>query len=44
MPQLSGELAGDQGGAALEAVIQDFEEEAGFVFSKRFQSPIIKDQ
>lgn len=44
MPVVGGELAGDQGGAALEAVIQEFEEDALLGFVKRFEPPIVQDE
>ena len=40
MPFVDGELAGDQGGAGVDAVIEDFQEIRAVLGGERGQSPV----
>jgi hypothetical protein len=44
MPKGDRKLAGDQGGARLDAVVEDFEQIAPLLVVQRGQSPVIQDQ
>ena len=44
VPVIDGDLAGDDGGAALMAVVDDLEKIAALVASERSEAPIIKNQ
>ena len=44
MPGRDGELAGDDGGAAAVAVLEDFEQVVAGLVVERLQAPVVKDE
>jgi hypothetical protein len=44
VPGLDGELAGDEGGGALVAVLDDLEEVAAFLVLERREAPVVDDE
>ena len=44
MPAISRELAGDQQGSPVVAIVDDLEQIAALVGSERFGSPVVKDE
>ena len=44
MPGIDGELTGDEGGAPVVAVIEDFQEVPSFSWGQRGKPPVIDDE
>src|SRR5271166_6101485 len=44
MPAIERDLAGDQGGAAAVAILDDFQQVAPLLWAERLQSPVVEDQ
>lgn len=44
MPSIDGELAGDEGGAPIITIIQDFQEIPPFGRGERCETPVIDDE